>query len=51
MTVFCLSGFYEVFTGLENTIEFKDWERYRFSFGIPLGHLARGFYNIRLSLG
>ena len=31
--------------------DFKDWERYRLSFGISLGHLDRGFYNIRLSLG
>jgi len=51
VTVFCLSGFYEVLSGLENTIEFKGWERYRLSFGIYLGHLDRVFKNTRLSLG
>ena len=28
MTVFCPLGLYEVLLKLENTIEFKDWERY-----------------------
>ena len=26
---------------LENTIEFKDWERYRLYYGISLGRLGR----------